>query len=410
MIRVSVVFIFFISIICTIPVSAQMRGFGMGGPKPDPKLAGKKIVNKITLYNSSKYDDKKSGQLVAHEKLKKEIVEAIKFDIMSSYSKECPVQASIDSQDYTTLISTLIKNEEGPSTWDDGVLEYQLALAISVSYNAKILCIISNDAKLLTVVKKSQRRADDALATINRLQSDPYNKSNQGEYDSAINIIRATNYFKEGILAGVLKDTETALNAYEDALKLYPGFSEAYYQRATLYQGISKKEEAVNDYSQAIKYDKNDASYYIARGICYFNMGQKDKAMNDLNHVLGMNPSDTLLFTAYAARGNIYEMNGEDRKALQDYTKAIELNPKAAEVFFRKGFLNRRLENYEEAVKDFDQVIRLEKNNPDAYFERGSTYAYLNDKQKVLDDYKIAAKLGSNEAKKVLNKYNIEWE
>ena len=67
----------------------------------------------------------------------------------------------------------------------------------------------------------------------------------------------------------------------ENAIKLYPGFSEAYYQRAELYRESSKNEEAISDYSQAIKFDNSVASYYIGRGICYFDMDKQENAMND---------------------------------------------------------------------------------------------------------------------------------
>ena len=407
MIRILVAFIF-ISIVSISP--APVSGQWGATHKPNPELAGKKIINKITLYNASKYDSKKSAQLIAHERIKREIIEALRMDILSSYSKECPVQSPVVSQDYAILVSSIMKTEEGASDWDDGVLEYQLALGISISDFAKILCVASHDSNLLMVIEKFRKRVDDPLAIIEQLQYGSYDESKQGAYDRAVNSIRAANYFKEGVLAGLYKDPETALDAYENALRFYPGFPEAFYQRAELYRSMSRNQEAITEYSQAIKYDNNEANYYISRGICYFDMGQPDPAMKDFDHVIDMKPSAPVLFAAYAARGNIYERNEEDQKALQDYTKATELNPKAADIYFRKGLLNRNLKNYEDAVKDFNMVIELEKNPSDAYYERGTTYAYLGDKQKVMDDYKSAARLGSNEARKVLNKHNIEWE
>ena len=411
MIRVLVVFVF-ISIISitSLPASAQRRGWFGWGPKPDHRLTGKTIVNKIALYNASKYDSKKTGQLITHEKLKREIIETLRFRILSSYIRECPVQSPAMSQDYATLISILLKNEEGTSSWDDGVLEYQYAIGISTSESAKILCVISNDNSLMEMINKNQKRANDALDTIFKLQNDSFDKNKQDDYDRAVNILSATNFFREGILSEALQDSESALDAYEDAIELYPEFSEAYYQKAEIYRGMSKMEEAVSDYSQAIKFDNNEPGYYIGRGICYYAMDKQESAMKDINHVIDLKPSDTILFTAYAARGNIYGRNEEDQKALQDYSMATELNPKATEIYFRKGLLNRKLKNYEAAIKDFDRVIKLDKNHSDAYYERGTTYAYLEDKKNVLSDYKTAAILGSDKARAFLKSKNISWE
>ena len=150
------------------------------------------------------------------------------------------------------------------------------------------MCVLSNDKNLLNIIKKNQKRADDALATISQLQNDSYDKNRQGEYDRAVNIFNATNYVKEGIFSGILKDPDGALSAYEDALKLYPGFSEAYYQRADIYRGMSKNQEAISEYSQAIKYDSDNANYYIARGICYFDMKKQDLAIKDYKEAAGL--------------------------------------------------------------------------------------------------------------------------
>ena len=399
-----------LSVICIYtPVYAQMGGFGMG-PKQNPALQGKTVVNKLVLYNASKYDSKKSGQLIAHEKLKREIIEVVRMDILSSYSRECRVQLPIVSQNSATLISTLFRAEEGKTDWDSGVLEYQLATVVSTSGLARILCSMSKDINLLNIIIKSQKRADDALDTIGQLQYGSYDKNKQGDYDRAVNIIKAVNSFKEGVFSEVFQESGDALDSYEDAVKLYPGFSEAYYQIAEIYRSKKKIEKAIENYGQAIRFDNNEANYYLARGVCYFDEGRKDNAMNDFNHVIDLKPPDSVLFTAYAARGNIYEMDKDDQKALQDYTKATELNRKAADIFFRKGLLNRKLKNYEDAVKDFDQVIELDGNKADAYYERGYTYAFLGDKKQVLSDYKTAAALGNADARDFLKKNNISWE
>lgn len=149
--------------------------------------------------------------MITHEKLKTEIIEAIRFKILSSCSRECPVQSQAMSRDYTTLISIVLKNEEGASRWDSGVLEYQYVIGISTPQLSKILCVISSDNDLIEIIRRNQKRADDALANIYQLQTDSYDKKKQDDYEKAVNIFEATNYFKKGILSGVVKDSEAAL-------------------------------------------------------------------------------------------------------------------------------------------------------------------------------------------------------
>lgn len=279
MIRVLVAFIFFI-LVNPLPASAQPGGFGRG-IKPDPKLAGKKIVNKLALYNASKYDNKKTGQLITHEKLKREIIEVIRFDILSSYIKECPVQSPAVSQDYAALISIILKNDEGSSKWDDGVLEYQYAVSVPISDSAKILCVISNDNNLIETIKKNQKRADDALATIFKFQNDSYDKNMQETYDRAVNIFEATNYLKEGIVSDALGDLEDALDAYDEAVELSPKAVEIYFRKGLLNRKLENYEESVKDFNRVIEMEKNFSDAYFERGTTYAYLGNREKVLDD---------------------------------------------------------------------------------------------------------------------------------
>jgi len=401
-------FFMFIGFIILYSISASAQERGMGGP--NPALEGKKIINKIVRYEASEYDDKKSGEMIASERIKRASIEGIRDDIMSSYNKECPVKSTIDSRDFITLVSPSLKYGKGAANWDDGVLEYQEGKAFVLSDLAKILCYISNDETLIQYIKKNQKKADEALTKIGQLQNASYDNNKQSVYDRAVNIFQATNYFKQGILSGIFKYPEKAIGAYTDAIEIYPQFSEAFYQRALLYRNLSENQKAILDYDQAIKLDKNEANYYASRGACHYDINNLKLAMKDFDRVIKLNPSPSTLYTAYAVRGSIYERNGEDEKALQDYTQAIKINTKAVDLYFRKGLINRRLRNYKESVDDFCNVIDLNSDHADAYFERGTTYAYLKDKKNVLKDFKSAAKLGNAEAMEFLKSKNIKWD
>lgn len=404
-------------LICTAIISlnpvltyAQRGGFGGFGGKPNPALAGKKIINKVTLYNSSKYDDKKSGQLIAHEKLKREILETISSEVMSSFKEQCPGRPAITPHDTITLMSSLLNSEEGNTDWDDGVLEYQLTTGISISDLARLLCYIASSELLVQQIKKNQEYADEALEKIFLMHYDPYSKNKQASYDRALDSFRATDFFKRGIFAGLIKDYDEAVDAFTDAIDLNPQFPVAFYQRASSYRGLSNNSKALEDYSQAIRLDPTEAIYYTSRALCYLDTGSLDAAVKDLSSVIDMNPSSSDLYAAYVLRGTVYERNKEDIKALQDYTRAIEINPGSVDIHFRMGLVNRRLKNYEESIEDFCRVIELDAANGDAYYERGTTYAYLKDKDNVLKDFKSAARCGNSEAKEFLKSKNIKWD
>ncbi len=383
-------------------------------PGQNPAHEGEKIVKKIVRYDSSEYDDKNSGELIAGEVIKREILESIRPEVMSSFRHECPGQTSFSSQDFTTLISSVFTNKESEARWEDDVLEYQSAVGVLTSDLAKdvakIICVISSDKFLTQHIKKNQKYADDALEKIFELQNNPYSRSKQSAYDREINVFRATNYFKQGVLLTIAKNYEEAIENFTSAIDLNPRFPEAFYQRALLYIRGSDNNKALSDYSQAIRLDQNELIYYTSRARCYLVIGSLDPALNDLNKALEMNPPSRDLYNIYYLRGRIHDRKKDNIKALQDYSKAIEINPDAIDSHYRKGLVNRRLKNYEESIEDFNHAIELNKRNGNAYFERGTTYAYLNDKGNLIKDFKSAARYGNAEAREFLESKNIKWD
>lgn len=405
------VFLMCTGLIClhALSASAQMGGFGGMGGMGGPGSQQGKVITKVALYNASEYDNKKTSILIIHEKLKREIIEDIRSDIMSSYRSECKLAVNIDTTDIPAYLSSIIKSGEGASIWDEGVLEYIASVQLDASNLAKVLCIVSNDSTLMKQIKSNQKYADDALARMSQLKNSSYDESKQDDYNRAAVIFQATNFFKEGVLSGVFKEYEDAINSYSEAIELNPGFSEAFFQRASIYRNIPDNDKAIEDYSRAIRLDEKNPRYYTGRALCYYDMQNTGSAIKDLTRAIDLKPSDSELYSAYAARGSMYEMTDMDQKALQDYKQAILISPNAKELHIRMGRINRSLKNYEESIKDFCRVIELDSEHGEAYYERGLTYAYLGEKKKVLSDFKSAARLGNTEARKLLNSKNIKW-
>jgi cytochrome c-type biogenesis protein CcmH/NrfG len=60
------------------------------------------------------------------------------------------------------------------------------------------------------------------------------------------------------------KLVEEALSGYQRALTLKPGWAEAYFYRANLYQAIQKFSEATDDLVQAVNYSNGSPDYQLA--------------------------------------------------------------------------------------------------------------------------------------------------
>lgn len=51
-------------------------------------------------------------------------------------------------------------------------------------------------------------------------------------------------------------------------------------------------------------------------------------------------------------------------QALADFTRVIEVDPLNAHAFFRRGFANKSMKNFDAAAEDFETAKRLDPLNP----------------------------------------------
>jgi tetratricopeptide (TPR) repeat protein len=116
---------------------------------------------------------------------------------------------------------------------------------------------------------------------------------NLGEYNKAIYncktaielnsspALRAVAYTIIGASEDALGKYDSAFEYYSQAIIAFPQYSEAYYQRASLYLSKNKPNEAILDCTKAIAYNKNNGLYYKGRGLAYWAASKTDSACLD---------------------------------------------------------------------------------------------------------------------------------
>jgi len=75
---------------------------------------------------------------------------------------------------------------------------------------------------------------------------------------------------------------DKALEAYDEALKLYPGYIKALNNRGILKaSSFQKFRDAIADFNEVIRLDPSNADAYLGRGSCLFQLNVKDSACKD---------------------------------------------------------------------------------------------------------------------------------
>ncbi len=115
-------------------------------------------------------------------------------------------------------------------------------------------------------------------------------------------------------------------------------------------------EEAITEFNEAIRVNPRDSLAYYNRANAYRNLGEYHLAIQDYDEVLGLNPRDAL---AYNSRADAYLKLSEYHLAIQDYDEALAIFPQLGEAYAGRArsyqFLGRDLE----AQQDLDRAVEF---------------------------------------------------
>ena len=76
-------------------------------------------------------------------------------------------------------------------------------------------------------------------------------------------------------------DSKKAIKYLSKAIKLKPGYAEAYYKRGNAYDDLGQYQWAIEDYNKAINLKPDYAKAYHNRGVAYLNQGKKKHGCSD---------------------------------------------------------------------------------------------------------------------------------
>ncbi len=277
-----------------------------------------------------------------------------------------------------------------------------LAATLTVGFTFQAAAGLNQDQELC-----SKRNADALviIAACTRLLE-------TGAYDVEL---RAQTFNNRGIANKRKNRLEKAIKDYNEAIRLYPKFAEAFTNRGVAYGRLGRrraegKEEnfkkAINDHDEAIRLDPQLAEAFYNRGLVYRSKGAHDRALNDYNEAIRLNPR---LAKAYRLRGAAHQKAGRHDLAMQDYEKSYALgsrhrwllarlgkiNPGRAKILVNRGFSHLTKGDHERALEILNEAIRYDPENHGAFLLRGSSHEQAGRQDQAIEDYKKAYSLGN---------------
>lgn len=245
------------------------------------------------------------------------------------------------------------------------------------------------------------------------------------DIDQAINYNRQNPlyyYFKGKVLYS-MNQTLKASDAYEQAIKLKPDYTEAKLKAAELYyvvkehaksllylnsiiaveqsnavalyfKGMNLKElkdttSAIDAFQSAFENDRNFFDAAMQLGLLHSNKNAK-LALEYYSAAIRSNPKTD---EAWFARGVLYQTNKKFNEALADYRKVIAINPSNDNAYYNVGYINYETKHFDEALRNWNICIQMNNNHVKAYYMRGLVYELQHNKEDAKLNYDYALQL-----------------
>ena len=194
-------------------------------------------------------------------------------------------------------------------------------------------------------------------------------------------------------------DCRTALDYYNNSLKINNKFAPGYLGLARARICIDPGANTTQLYDLALQYDPNYGEVYLDRA--NFNLVRKDfkAALPDLEKAVGLMPDNALVQVAFA---HAYLLQGDNAKALDAAEKANSTDLTLLPSFYYLGSAYVANEQYTEAIKPLLTYLLYVPKDGGAYAMLGQAYAVTGQYPLAVDALKTGINLDPNQVQSYL--------
>lgn len=190
---------------------------------------------------------------------------------------------------------------------------------------------------------------------------------------NAIDPQLATIYDDRAEIHRCCGDYLEALQDGDLAIRLNPGFADAYFRRGLTYAELGDLELAMLDYSHTIDINPQHINAYIQRSWIYFRQKEYQLAKADCQSVKAF---DKYCFWSSYMLGIIDSLSGLKHAAIASFTQAIEIFPHYVSARYHRGIIYHELGDISNAMADFDRAQSIQSQGLERLIERDETGFY----------------------------------
>ena len=243
------------------------------------------------------------------------------------------------------------------------------------------------------------KEAKDALLMINNRKQETLPMDNiqsavsflnSGRIKEAVDVIEPLikNFQNEPLLYNIrgvcnhsCQNYKVAIEDFQRAVELNPGYAEAYYNLGVSYGELSEIESAKESYKNALRINSNYPTAQNNLGQILLTQGEFDASIENFEWAIALKPD---FAEAYNNLGNAFLGIEDLDNAIKSFKKAITLKPDFAIANNNLGIAYLRTGEKEIALEFFENAIALIPSYASAHHNLSSVKTYHENDSQVL--------------------------
>jgi len=186
---------------------------------------------------------------------------------------------------------------------------------------------------------------------------------------------------------------QKALAAAQQAQRLNNNLPEVHWSLGSVYSATGRNAEAIGELDRALKLAPNSDEAYRRLGRAYLASGRNGEAIQVYERAVQLNP---YYWLNYNALGQAYFQSGDNEKALAAWRKITELEPENAVGYENVGAVYLSEGKFDQCVPVFQRALELQPT-ADNYSNLGTVYFYLKRYDESVKMFEKATELSPND-------------
>ncbi len=168
----------------------------------------------------------------------------------------------------------------------------------------------------------------------------------------------------------------------DKALKIYPGYADAWRLLGNIKFETGNYQDALNDYIKTLEIMPDDEAAWLNTDMTLSKYNNTDEKIDVCKKLLKIKPSR---FETNYLLGNLYgKYKNNLPLAIEYLNKALTINPDSFEANKDLGVAYGLSGDFVNSVKWLDHALRINPNDADIYTNLGISYYNLNEKDKAM--------------------------